>query len=137
MLKKQLLLVIATVMLAFGASQTVNAQRAWIHLGDKHVDGRSDHDKISVGSSDGSFRALQIRVEGAPVDFQRVVVHFRNGEDEELHFRERINAGGETRALDLNGGRRVIKSVELWYEKANWGSRRPTVQLYGRMGGRD
>jgi hypothetical protein len=136
MLKKQLLLVIATLVLAFGASQTVNAQRGWVRLGDKRVDGRSDHDKISVGSSDGTFRALKIRVEGAPVDFQRVVVHFRNGTDEELQFRERINAGGETRALDLNGGSRVIKSVEFWYERANWGSRTPRVQLYGRKGGR-
>ena len=132
LLKKKALLVIATLALACGAGQTVNAQRGWVHLGDKHVDGKSDHDKISVGSSDGTFRALQIRVEDAPVDFQRVVVHFRNGEDEELRFRERINAGAETRALDLRGGRRVIKSVEFWYEKANWGSRRPTVRLYGR-----
>jgi hypothetical protein len=130
--KRKALPVIAILVLVFGASQTFNAQRGWIHLGDKHVDGKSDHDKISVGTSDGRFRQLQIRVEDAPVDFQRVVVHYGNGTDEELQFRQRINPGETTRAMDLRGGTRFIKSVEFWYEKADWGSRRPTVRLYGR-----
>lgn len=129
--QRKALPVIAILALVFGVSQTLNAQKGWIHLGDKHVDGKSDHDKISIGRSDGRFRQLQIRVEDAAVDFKRVVVHYGNGEDEELQFRERINAGGQTRAMDLHGNR-FISSVEFWYEKANWGSRRPTVRLYGR-----
>ena len=131
--KRKAMPLIVILVLVFGVGQTLNAQRGgWIHLGDKHVDGKADHDKISIGRSDGRFRQLQIRVEDAPVDFQRVVVHYGNGTDEELQFRERINAGGETRAMDLRGGNRFIKSVEFWYEKADWGSRRPTVRLYGR-----
>ena len=124
---------VITVLLVVFVSLAASAQREkWIHLGDKHVDGHSDHDKISIGSSEGTFRQLQIRVREAPVDFQRVVVHFGNGADEELQFRERINAGGQTRPMDLRGSDRVIKSVEFWYEKANWHERRPTVELYGR-----
>ena len=123
---------LAMVLLVIGINQASSSQRRWVHLGDKHVDGKSDHDKISIGSSEGRFRQLQIRVEDAPVDFQRVVVHFGNGADKELQFRERINAGGATRPMDLRGNDRIIKSVEFWYEKANWGSQRPTVRLYGR-----
>jgi hypothetical protein len=133
MAMKKTLPFFAALLLVFGFNQALNAQRGrWIHLGDKHVDGKSDHDKISIGSSEGRFRQLQIRVEDAAVDFQRVVVHFGNGADEELQFRERINAGGQTRPMDLRGTDRIIKSVEFWYEKANWGSSRPTVRLYGR-----
>jgi hypothetical protein len=113
-------------------AQAASAQNRWIFLGDKHVDGHDDHDKISISSKEGTFRQLQIRVKLAPVVFQRVVVHFGNGADEELQFRDRINAGGSTRALDLRGTDRVIKSVEFWYEKSHWGERRPTVELYGR-----
>ncbi len=124
--------VLAGLVFVFAFSQAGNAQRGrWVHLGDKHVDGKVDHDKISIGRSDGRFRQLQIRVSDAAVDFQRVVVHYGNGEDEELQIRERVNAGGQTRAVDLHGNR-FISSVEFWYEKANWGSRRPTVSLYGR-----
>jgi hypothetical protein len=132
MRSKNTLAIFAALLLLIGSSSALNAQRDWIHLGDKHVDGKADHDKISLGSSEGTFRQLQIRVEDAPVNFQRVVVHFGNGGDEELQFREIINAGGSTRAMDLRGRRRIIKSVEFWYEKANWGSVRPTVSLYGR-----
>jgi hypothetical protein len=133
--------VFALLLLVFGCNQALNAQRnrgyrgdsnPWTHLGDKHVDGHADHDKISIGKSEGRFRQLQIRVYDAPVEVQRVVVHFDNGADEELQFRERINAGGETHALDLRGYDRVIKSVEFWYEKAHWRERRPTVALFGR-----
>lgn len=128
---KNALTVFAALLLLIGLSQTLNAQN-WIHLGDKHVDGNSDHDKISLGSSEGTFRQLQIRVDDAAVNFNRVVVHFGNGADEEMQFREVINPGGSTRPLNLRGRRRVIKSVEFWYEKANYGSKRPTVRLYGR-----
>jgi len=113
-------------------AQGTSAQNRWSFLGDKHVDGNDDHDKISIGSKEGTFRQLQIRVKQAPVIFKRVVVHFGNGADEELQFAERINAGGSTRPLDLRGYDRVIKSVEFWYEKARSGERRPTVELYGR-----
>src|ERR1043166_2120188 len=113
-------------------AQAASAQPRWIFMGDKHVDGHDDHDTISIGNKEGTFRQLQIRVKVAPVVFQRVVVHFGNGADEELQFRDRINAGGSTRPLDLRGTNRIIKSVEFWYEKARWGERRPTVELYGR-----
>jgi hypothetical protein len=134
MYKRIVFPIMAVLVLVCGSSQTLNAQRdrGWIHLGDKHVDGKSDHDKISIGRSEGTFRQLQIRVKDAPVNFQRVVVHFANGEDEELQFRELIVAGGQTRPLDLRGNNRVIKSVDFWYERAHWVSRRPTVRLFGR-----
>jgi hypothetical protein len=129
---RRVLPVFAALLLVFGFNQSLNAQRDWIHLGDKHVDGHADHDKISIGSSEGTFRQLQIRVREASVSFQRVVVHFGNGADEELQFRQVIRAGGQTAPLDLRGTDRVIKSVEFWYEKARWRERRPTVELYGR-----
>jgi len=132
MLKKSALPMFGAMLLVLGLSMVLNAQRGWVHLGDKHVDGNSDHDKISIGRDDGRFRQLQIRVKDAPVDFQKVLVHYGNGTEEELQFRERINPGTETRAMDLRGRGRFIKSVEFWYEKANWGSTRPTVSLYGR-----
>ena len=129
---KNALVVSAVVLFVFGASQLASAQPRWMFLGDKHVDGNADHDKISIGDKEGTFRQLQIRVKLAPVIFQRVVVHFGNGADEELQFRDRINAGGSTKPLDLRGTDRIIKSVEFWYEKARYGERRPTVELWGR-----
>jgi hypothetical protein len=102
----------------------------WVHLGNAHVDGHNDHDNIHVGTHDGKFRAIRLKVSDGTIDFQRVVVHFGNGSREEILFRERIPSGSRTRPIDLPGDRRVIESVELWYSKENW-HRRPRVDLYG------
>jgi hypothetical protein len=104
----------------------------WIYLGEANVDGNVDHDNIVVGRDEGSFRAIQLRVEIAAIDFDRVVVHYSNGEPDRIPIRGRIRAGGESRVIDLQGNRRDLRSVEIWYAKENFGSRRPKVRLYGR-----
>ena len=120
----------AVALLLALVTPAVNGQGRWVRLGSAHVDGNQDHDKITVGARDGRFRAIQLRVRGGAVEFDRVVVHYGDGEPEEVIFRERIPSGGATRAIDLRGNRRVIRSVELWYRRGGW-HRRPEVRLYG------
>jgi len=108
------------------------AQGKGVFLGQTQVNGGHDHDVITVGRADGKFHALQIQVQRAPIEFQRVIVHYGNGTDEELVFKERIGAGSSTRWMDLQGNERTIKSVEFWYSKGDWTSRTPTLRLYGR-----
>lgn len=137
------ILVLSALLMVFDLALAANPQRdrdqygrgrdrggRWEYLGQAHVDGRADHDRISVNSGQ-SFRSILLEVQGGAVEFSRVVVHFENGGDHEVQVRERIRSGDRTRAIDLPGDRRRIQSVELWYEKGNW-RRRPTVKLYGR-----
>jgi hypothetical protein len=79
----------------------------------------------------GSFRGLQLGVKGGAIEFQRVLVHFENGEDTDLPIRERIEDRGRTRVMDLPGDRRRIRSIEFWYSKEGWRSR-PMVNVWGR-----
>lgn len=102
----------------------------WERLGTARVDGNGDHDNIPVGVRDGRFRAIQLRVRGGAVEFMRVVVHYADGEPEEVAVKEKIPDGGTTRSIDLQGNRRYIRSVELWYGRGGW-RKRPEVQLYG------
>ena len=90
-----------------------------------------DHDNIKVSRGEGSFRQIQLRVRGGGIQFRHVLVHFGNGDSQEVQVRQRIPAGGQTRAIDLRGESRNISSVELWYAKAHW-QQRPAVELYGR-----
>ena len=130
------ILVFSALLVVFASTTIANPQRdrdhggRWEYLGQAHVDGKSDHDKISVDNG-GSFRAILLEVRDGAIEFNRVVVHFENGADHDMNIRERIPSGGRTRAIDLPGDRRRIRSVELWYEKANW-KRRPSVKLYGQ-----
>lgn len=119
------------VLFAAMLSPMAVGQGRWERLGSAHVDGNQDHDSIRVGARDGRFRAIQLRVRGGAIEFERVVVTYGEGQPEEVSVRERIPNGGTTRAIDLRGDRRVIRSVELWYGRGNW-RKRPEVQLYGR-----
>lgn len=101
----------------------------WEMLGTSHVDGRNDHDRISVNNR-GMFRALQLGVRGGAIEFHRIVVHFENGGDSDLEIRGRIEDRGRTRTIDLPGDRRRIRSVEFWYSKERWRSR-PYVNVWG------
>ena len=114
-----------------GQGQRHERNRGWRLLGTAHVDGAADHDNIKVSRSAGPLREIQLRVRGGAVEFRHVVVHYGNGQPDELQVAERIRSGGQTRPIDLRGERRDINSVELWYGQGRW-RKRPTVELYGR-----
>lgn len=118
--------------LMFGFSAPARAQREgrWEYLGEANVDGNVDHDNIVVTAARGAYRAIVIRVLKAPVEFDRVIVHFGNGSSDPIYIRHLIPAGSQTRVIDLPGEKRIIQSVEFWYGRAS-GSGRPKVRLFG------
>ncbi|HJQ66253.1 MAG TPA: hypothetical protein VJ816_07750 [Gemmatimonadales bacterium] len=114
------------------APRALGAQaRDWVFLGERAVTDRLDHDLIPVTIARGDFTAIKITVRRAAVDFHRVVVHFANGGDQEVELRATIPAGGESRAIDLRAGDRVIRSVEFWYDARTVRGRRAVVRLHG------
>jgi hypothetical protein len=113
---------------------TAQAQQGqWQYLGEANVDGAIDHDMIRVGNR-AAFRAIQIRVENSAVTFDRVIVHYGNGQAAPIQIAQTIKAGNATRAITLPGERRYINSVEFFYRRGNWNnSRRPKVRLFGMV----
>jgi len=121
----------AVAVLMLGAAYPADAKRAaWELLGTKEIEGRVDHDKINCHGKE-TFRALQFRVRGAAVQFDRIVVEYGNHQTRAYPFRMRVRANGSSPVLDLVGGERDLANVEFWYEKASWGQK-PEVRLYGR-----
>ena len=131
-MRKALQVILASLLLTvFGQALYAQNYGRWVYLGESNVDGNNDHDKIKIGRDDGRFRAIQLRVERAPIEFYRVVVHYGNGADEEIAIRNRINPGGRSRVIDLRGRERVIESVEVWYARAKYDSAKPKLRLFG------
>lgn len=119
------------LVIGFSASaQAQHRNRGMALLGERHIDGRMDTDKIDVGKDAGTFRAIQFRVEGGTVNFDRISVKYLNGQTEEISVRSEIPSGGRTRLIDLPGERRVIESISMWYSKGEWRTR-PSVRVYG------
>lgn len=120
------------ILLALVCYSSAYGQRArMVLLGNARVDGGRDHDTINVGgAASGAFRAIQLRVTGGAIRFDRLVVNYGNGTQEQIPIRNRIAAGSRTRVIDLPGERRIIRSVDMWYGKERWATR-PRVTLYG------
>ena len=118
--------------LFLGISSSPIAAQGWTLLGSAKVHGGSDHDEIFVTATRGDFTAIKLVVENEGIDFDRVVVHFANGGEDEMHIRNFIPAGGETRVLDLKGGDRVIRRVVFFYKSNPMTKRKGKVVLYGR-----
>lgn len=116
--------------LTVSGSLYAQEERNWVLLGAAHVDKRADHDRIKVHRSQESFRAIRLQIDGGNVEIDRIVVHFRDGITSDRLMHVRLASGSTSRAIDLPGRRRIIKSVELWYRKDS-SSTRPTVSLFG------
>lgn len=102
----------------------------WNFLGNKKIDGTRDHEKLEIRRHTGAFRAIQLRVTGEAIFFDRIVVHFEDGKSEELAVGSRIGPDGSAKVIALSGESRAVESVELWYYTERWESN-PTVTLYG------
>ena len=112
----------------------------WEKLGERAVgvdgkaapDRRMDHDEILVTRAEGTFKSVQLRVQGSAVEFENVTVHFANGSEQKLVLREKIPSGSSTRSIDLKGegDERAIRKVEFDYRVENRGQR-ATVELWG------
>jgi hypothetical protein len=104
----------------------------WTLLGERRVSDAVDHDVIAVTAARGDFRKLQFRVLDRGVQFRHVVVHFANGDHQEVELRDVIPAGGRSRVIDIAGGDRVIRSIELRYDAQALGGRTARVRVYAQ-----
>ena len=68
---------------------------AWDCLGYVQVD-RQDHGRIHITRCDVHFRTIQLRVNGGPIFFDRLGVHFDDGTSQKLVFSGRISPGEGT-----------------------------------------
>jgi hypothetical protein len=128
---RKLSAVMFAMLLVAGLSNAAQAQRGrWVLLGERHIDGHVDSDKIDVGKDNGTFHAIQFRVQGGDVRFEKIQVKYLNGDREDIDIRADVRAGGRSRLIDLPGNRRVIESVSMWYSKGEWRTR-PQVRVYG------
>jgi hypothetical protein len=129
------LMVLAAGVLAGACATYAQGGRGpnWALLGERVVTDKADHDTIRVGRDRGSFTAVKFEVRRHGVDFQRVVIHFANGEDQKVELRNAIPAGGESRVIDIDGANRIITSIDFWYDAKTLGrGGSATVRSLGR-----
>ncbi|MGE0870249.1 MAG: hypothetical protein AB7P03_16915 [Kofleriaceae bacterium] len=107
--------------------------RGWEKLGEQEVSGRGreDTDRIRVGRDEGRFRQLMIVVQDSDLELLDFVVEFGRGEAFRPGIRAVFREGTRTRAIDLPGDKRVIKSIQFKYRNLRGGGR-AKIQVWGK-----
>ncbi|MCD0472088.1 hypothetical protein [Flavobacterium sp. JAS] len=96
-------------------SNAVNAG-SWRVLGTVHAKHTADHDALNVPGPHDYYRRIKFKVTDSPLNMQRIVVCYDDGAPENINTRFNIPKGGESRVIDLKGGKRKLKSIEFWYD---------------------
>jgi hypothetical protein len=89
---------------------------SWRLIGTVEAGFKADHDGIVVVGPFDDFRRIKFKVTGAPLNLQRLVVTYENGQPDQIDVRNNIPEGGESRQIDLAGaGKRRIRRIDFWY----------------------
>ncbi len=139
---KQSSLVAVVLLLALAWSvpmqaQVVSRPRAgspgeWRLIGTVQANFKADHDSIRVQGPFDQFRRIKFKVTNAPVNIQRMVVVYGNGEPDKIDVRAQIPEGGESRQIDLKGvGKRSIRRIDFWYDTKGFLKGKANVTVFG------
>jgi hypothetical protein len=105
---------------------------SWRILGTTQAKNSADHDAIYIKGPYDFFRRLKFKVTDAPLNMGRMIVRYDDGgAPENIEVRYNIPQGGESRVIDLRGGKRKLKSVEFWYDTKGIFNGKADVTLLG------
>lgn len=104
----------------------------WRLLGTTQAKHTADHDAIIVAGPYDYFRKLKFKVTDAQLNMIRMIVRYDDGGlPENIDIRFNIPKGGESRVIDLKGGRRKLKSIDFWYDTKGFLNGKADVTLFG------
>ncbi len=90
-----------------------SALRGYEQLGTVTYAGRDNRVTFDVGRRAGRFAAFRLRARDARVEVRSAVVTFGNGERQRLSVRTTLNVGEASDAIELEGNRRAVRTVEV------------------------
>lgn len=141
-MKKNIFPLIACLIISLGAANQINAQTvsnprkgntgSWRLLGTTQAKFNADHDAIYINGPYDFFRKVKFKVTNAPVNILSMIVRYDDGgAPEKIDTRFSIPQGGESRVIELKGGKRKLKSIEFWYDTQGVVNGRADVTLFG------
>lgn len=107
----------------------------WELLGSQTVGFRVDRDVIQVGRREGRFTRIALEARGNDIFVMDLKVVFLNNEVQDIPVRAQIRRGDRTRPLDLSGGERGIRQIEIVYRARPGFGGRAVLNVYGEKDG--
>lgn len=104
----------------------------WKKLGTKKVSYKLDKDVLYVGTTEGGFKKLKLLVSGGNLNMYKMVVEYGNGSKDNIPLKHNFTKQSDTRVIDLEGGKRIIKKITFWYDTKNNSRRKAKVHVFGK-----
>src|SRR5438093_12584072 len=108
-MKRYLTATVSLFLLLAGLAGATHAAQGWEMLGRQDVDFKNDHDRIDVGRKEGRFKQLEIRVQGATVEINKMIVTLGNKETFRTKLPHRFDEKSTNHVIDLPGYLQTIK----------------------------
>jgi hypothetical protein len=127
-----LILCAVVFLLSCGSSRTIAVEEGWELLAERKVNFVRDKDEIDV-TSRSEFTAIKFRVEDKDVRINDLTIYFENGDKLEPSLDAIIQAGEETREIELGRQGRTIDKIEFKYRSTgNLLDGRANVLVFGK-----
>jgi hypothetical protein len=122
-MKKTMFFLLVAFVLGSGVSaQEVVASKSgapgiWQELGTITVKSDLNHDDIVLAGF-SEYRSIKLKAIDAPVKIVNMAVIYADGKVTQKQVKFDLPAGGESRVIDLKGGRttKKIRRVTIWYQ---------------------
>jgi len=112
----------------------ISNEPGWHKIGEITASFTSQTESISVLGAD-AFKAIKLRVTDAPIHISSMKVYSENGEMQDVSVASELNAGAETRVIDLKSSDLEIKKVVFTYNSLpSYKGDKAHVELYGLKG---
>lgn len=109
----------------------VEATTGWDKLGERWIEGKRDRDAIHVGRDEGRYTRIMLVAEHSALELFDIVVTFGNGDTYSPDTRLVFDQSTRSRVIDLPGGARAIKRVDLRYANLPGGGR-AQLEVWGK-----
>jgi hypothetical protein len=105
--------------------------KGWTKLGERTVNARVDHDRITVARKKGKFEKMAIVVLDSDLDLLDFDVKFGQGEPWNPNVKHTFKEGQRSHELDFPGGDRVVKWIDMKYANLPGGGR-AKIQVWAK-----
>jgi hypothetical protein len=105
--------------------------KGWTMLGERQVNGRVDHDRITVGRHAGRFSRLTLVVLDSDLEMIDFEIKFATGAPWHPELKHIFKEGQRTRMIDFPGDERAIKFIDFKYRNLPGGGR-AKVQVWAQ-----
>jgi hypothetical protein len=105
--------------------------KGWDMLGEREVNGKVDHDRITVGRHEGKFSKLTLVVLDSDLELLDFEIKFAKGKPWHPEVRQVFKEGSRTRVIDFPGDERAVQFIDFKYKNLPGGGR-AKVQVWAK-----